>query len=152
MTPLTPDEFKILKPQFADVPNETVQMYLDLAGLWVDASWPDALYRPALAAATCHLMTLEGLGSDAQSLSFASGMAHFQSYRSGELSFSRFVREAGDLSFSSWLSQTACGAMFLQLLRMAKAGPRIAMGGIGASQSGYAKDVPGNPVPSWWGR
>lgn len=151
VTPVTPARFKVAKPQFAEVPNEVVQTYLDLAGLWVDGSWSERLYTPATIAATCHLMTLDGMGDDVQSQSHLTGTAHFQSYRSGELSFSRYAKAAVDMSFSGWLGQTTCGMFFLQLLRMAKAGPRIAMGGIAPAQSGYAKDVPGDAVPGWWG-
>lgn len=150
--PVTPSQFKTAKPQFAEVDDATVQAFLDLAKLWVDGSWPDELYSPATIAATCHLMTIEGLGSDAQSKGFSTGLASFQSYRSGELSFTRYARNAADMSFSDWLGQTSCGVFFLQLLRMAKAGPRVAMGGIMHGQSGYAKDVPGNPIPEWWGQ
>lgn len=149
---MTPSEFKAAKPQFSEVEDSVVQMYLDLAALWVDSSWPEALQDPATTAAACHLMTLDGLGSNSESLIFASGAASMQSYKSGELSFTRFAKAASEMSFSDWLGQTTCGAFFLQLLRMAKAGPRVAMGGIVSAQSGYAKDVPGNPIPGWWGK
>lgn len=139
---VTPAEFKTAKPQFSGVSDETVQVYLGLAALWVDESWPEKLYRPAVIAATCHLMTLDGLGTDAQSQSFSSGEAAYQSIRSGEVTLTRYQKAAGEQSYSDWLGQTACGAFFLQLLRMAMAGPRIAMGGIGGCHSGYAKDWP----------
>lgn len=32
---MTPTEFKTLKPQFASVPDATVQMYLDMAARYV---------------------------------------------------------------------------------------------------------------------
>lgn len=141
MASVTPAEFKAAKPQFAAVPDETVQVYLDMAGLWVDSSWPERLYQPAVIAAACHLMTLDGLGTDTESQGQASGAAQYQSIKSGELTLTRFQRSAGGMSYSDWLGQTKCGAFFMQLLRMAKAGPRVAMGGIGYCQSGYAKDV-----------
>lgn len=150
-TPVTPEQFKVAKVQFAAVPDATVQVYLDMAGLWVDDSWPSKLYPHAVIAAACHLMTLDGLGTDAQSKSFAKGTASFQSVKTGEFSLARYQREAASSSFNGWLEQTACGNFFLQLLSMAKGGPRIAMGGIGACQSGYAKDVPGSGWPAWWG-
>ncbi|WMT90150.1 DUF4054 domain-containing protein [Pelagibacterium sp. H642] len=149
--PVTPAEFKAAKPQFASVPDETVQMYLDMAGLWVDKSWPERLYRPGVIAATCHLMTLEGLGSDAESQGQASGAAQYQSIKSGELTLTRYQKAAGDMSFADWLGQTKCGEFFLQLLSMAKAGPRVAMGGVrGGCPSPYAKDWPG-PAYGWPG-
>lgn len=148
---VTPAQFKTAKPQFTEVANETVQVYLDLAGLWVDQSWPEKFYAPALIAATCHLMTLDGLGRDPQSILFASGAANFQSVKSGELTLTRYSKEAGSQSFSDWLLLTSCGAFFWQLLKAVRGGPRVAMGGIGGAQSGYAKDVPGNSIPGWWG-
>lgn len=141
-TPVTPEQFKAAKPQFAAVPDETIQVYLDMAGLWVDDSWPERLYQPAVIASACHLMTLEGLGTDEQSQSFASGEAAYQSIKSGEVTLTRYQKAAGAMSYSDWLGQTTCGAFFMQLLRMAKAGPRVAMGGVGGCHSGYAKDWP----------
>lgn len=148
--PVTPEQFKAAKPQFAAVPDETIQAYLDLAGLWVDDSWPERLYQPAMIAIACHLMTLDGLGSDAESQGQASGAAQYQSIKSGELTLTRYQKTAGDMSYSEWLSQTKCGAFFAQLLRMAKAGPRVAMGAVNAGASGYAKDWPG-PAYKWPG-
>lgn len=147
--PITPEDFKAAKPQFTNVPDETVQVYLDLAGLWVDESWPDRLYQPAVIAITCHLATLDGLGTDAQSKLFKSGRSDFQSIKSGEVTLTRFQKSAADMTYLDWLGQTQCGAFFVQLLRMAKGGPRIAMGGVGHSQSGYAKDVPFSPPWSY---
>lgn len=142
MASVTPAEFKAAKPQFAAVADPTVQVYLDLAGLWVDESWPERLYQPAVIGAACHLMTLDGLGNDPESQGQASGSAQYQSIKSGELTLTRYQKAAGDMSYTDWLGQTKCGAFFLQLLNMAKAGPRVAMGGVGFCHSGFAKDWP----------
>lgn len=150
MAELTPDKFKQLKPQFADVSDAVIEGYIELGGLWVDNSWPDRLTEAAQAAIVCHLMTLDGLGTDAESQGQASGAAQYQSVRSGELTLTRYQKTAGDMSYSEWLSQTKCGAFFAQLLRMAKAGPRVAMGSVNAGASGYAKDWPG-PAYKWPG-
>lgn len=142
ITPVTPAAFKTAKPQFAAVADPTVQAYLDMAGLWVDESWPERIYPQAVISATCHLMTLDGLGTDAESQGQVSGAAQYQSIKSGELTLTRYQKAAGEASYSDWLGQTKCGEFFLQLLRMAKGGPRIAMGGVGNCYSGYAKDWP----------
>lgn len=139
---VTPTQFKAAKPQFVVVADETVQTYLDMAELWVDDGWPEKFYRQAIIAATCHLMTLDGLGTDAESQSQATGAAQYQSVKSGELTLTRYQQAAGSMSYADWLAQTKCGAFFLQLLNMAKAGPRIAMGGVRGCASGYAKDWP----------
>lgn len=139
---LTPARFKALKSQFAAVDDEVVQSYIDLASMWVDQSWPEKAFEPAWAAMTCHLMTLDGLGSDAESKGQASGAAAYQSIKSGELTLTRYQKTAGSMTYVDWLGQTKCGAFFLQLLNMAKAGPRVAMGGVGSCVSPYAKDWP----------
>lgn len=135
------DQFKTAKPQFANVPDDTIQTYLDLAELWVDGSWPEKLYKPAMIAAACHLMTLDGLGTDAYSQSQKDGTALFSTIRSGQLSLTRYRQSSGDNSdYQSWLSQTPCGQFFLQLLRRVKAGPRVVtVSGMGCA-SPYAKD------------
>lgn len=139
---LTPSRFKQLKPQFTAVDDAVVQSYIDLATMWVDQSWPENAYEPAWAAITCHLMTLDGLGTDAESKGQASGAAAYQSIKSGELTLTRYQKSAGEMSYLDWLGQTKCGAFFAQLLRMAKGGPRVAMGGVSGCHSAYAKDWP----------
>lgn len=140
--PVTPTEFKAAKPQFSGVPDPTVQAYLNLAALWVDDSWPESLYRPATIAAACHLMTLDGLGADAESQAVAQGAAQFQSIKTGNVTLTRYSAAAGGQSFGDWLAGTTCGRFLLQLMRMQHGGPRVAMGGQGICTSGYAKDWP----------
>lgn len=147
---LTPARFKALKPQFAAVDDAVAQSYIDMASVFVDQSWPEKLYEQGWVAYTCHLMTLDGLGTDAESRSQASGRSQYQSIRSGELTLTRFQKAAGDTSYGDWLSQTNCGAYFFQLLRMVKGGPRVAVGAVGGCLSGYAKDWQG-PAYGWPG-
>lgn len=144
---MTPTEFKTLKPQFADVPDETVQMYLDLAGRYVF----DPTNDDAVAALTCHFMTLEGLGTDAASKSFASGEAAYQSIKSGQLTLTRYQKAAGEgATFSSWLRQTPCGQFYALLLKMERGGPRLVSGGVGHCVTAYSKDGPlGWPIDGW---
>lgn len=147
--PLTPAEFKTAKPQFADVPDPTVQMYIDMAGRLVDKSWTEGDYTNAWIALTCHFMTLDGLGTDAASKGFKAGAAFYSSIRSGQLTLTRYrERAAADTDFNSWLKQTPCGQYYLLLLRLNKYGPRVITTGVGACASPYAKD---QPVPGWGG-
>ncbi|CAN7517041.1 DUF4054 domain-containing protein [Brucella pseudogrignonensis] len=147
---LTPERFKVLKPQFAAVDDAVVQGYIDIASVFIDQSWPEKLYEQGWTAYTCHLMTMDGLGTDAESRSQASGRAQYQSIKSGELTLTRFQKAAGDMDYGDWLSQTKCGAYFFQLLKMVKVGPRVAIGAIGGCASGYAKDWQG-PAYGWPG-
>lgn len=142
--PVTPADFLVMKSQFTSVPTDVITAYIETAGVMVDETWPEKLYRMGIMAFTCHLMTLDGLGTDTASQAFASGMA-FQSIKSGSLSLTRFRSEATG-SFQDWLSQTICGQQFYQWLRLVKSGPRVACGAGGNVASGYAKD---HPFYSW---
>lgn len=138
---LTPTMFKAAKPQFANVADETVQSYIDMASRMVDQSWPAADYTNGWIAFTCHLMTLDGLGTDANSKSFASGAAQYSSIRSGQLTLTRYRAQAGaSTPFSDWLRTTPCGAYYTMLLRLVKGGPRLIRGGLAGPVSPYAKD------------
>lgn len=150
---VTPVQFKTAKPQFADVPDETVQTYLDMAALMaVDASWPAAYRDPATIAFTCHLMTLDGLGTDGDSALQSSGLAAYQSIKSGELSLTRYQKTAETTDFSSWLGETSCGKFYAIMLQQVKRGPVLLYGGIGHCVSPYAKDwPPGSPQYGWPG-
>lgn len=136
---MTPAQFKTAKPQFAAVPDTKVQAYLDMAARFVDGSW-GADQDMAQIAMTCHLMTLDGLGTDAQSQSQASGAAQYQTVKSGLLTLTRFQKAASTSTFKDWLSQTACGQFFAVLLRMNRGGPRVVRGGPSGRITAYAKD------------
>jgi len=145
---LTPAEFKTLKPQFSSVDDSVVQSYLDMSSLLVDDSW-GAQQDIAQAAATCHLMTLDGLGDSRESGGFRSGMSEFQRIESGKLSLTRFSGDASSgLSYSSWLSRTFCGKFYLMLLRR-RGGPLVLYGGGCFSSSRYAKDTC-TPISYGW--
>lgn len=135
---VTVASFKVAKPQFAAAPDETVQAYLDMAAAIVFDPENDL----AVISLSCHLMTLDGLGTDAGSVSFADGSSQYQTIRSGQLTLTRFQRAAGGASYTDWLGQTACGQFYALLLRANSGGPRIASGGSGVGTSYYAKDWP----------
>lgn len=146
---VTPAQFKTAKPQFAAVPDVTVQAYLDATAIIVDASWPASSADQATIALTCHLMTLEGLGTDAESQSQADGTWQYSDIWSGELRLRRQRDRAvaAGVSYTAWLQQTKCGQYFAILLRMTRGGPRAISIAIGVRTSGYAKD---HPLHGWW--
>ncbi|MFC6487361.1 DUF4054 domain-containing protein [Nitratireductor sp. GCM10026969] len=148
--PVTPAEFKAAKPQFDAVDNATVQQYLDMAALWVDKSWVASSYRPAIIALTCHLMTLAGLGNDADSSAHKDGTAGFQTIKSGTLTLTKFAKDSNQSDYQRWITSTACGEYFWILFQMNKRGPRVAVVSTGICPSPYAKDWPG-PVYGWPG-
>lgn len=144
---MTPTEFKTLKPQFAAVPDETVQVYLDLAARYVF----DPENQDAVASLTCHFLTLDGLGTDATSTSFRTGAASYQSIKSGQLTLTRYQQQAGaGTTYASWLQQTPCGQFYALLLKMERGGPRVATGGVGHCVTAYSKDAYGWPVDAWF--
>lgn len=140
---LTPAEFKTAKPQFTAVPDETVQAYIDMGALFVDESWPESTFKQAWIAITCHLMTLDGLGTDVVSQAFVSGLAIFQTIKSGEVTLTKYqsFAESGG-SYTDWLTSSPCGKFYMVLLRAVKRGPRVIMGANVGCVSPYAKDVP----------
>ena len=139
---VTPADVKTAKPQFADVPDATVQAYIDLAERFVDTSWLPGDYQQAVIAMTCHLMTLDGLGSDAESKAQASGSAGYQTIKSGQLTLTRFRSEAEEsMGYLGWLAQTSCGRFFGMLLRLNRGGPLVIRHSVGCI-SPYAKDWP----------
>lgn len=148
-TPITPAEFKAAKCQFVDVANDTVQSYIDLAQVWAGGDWPDRVCKAVQVSVTCHLMTVDGQGSDPVSQSFADGSANYQSVRSGQVTVTRFrsQAEAAGRSTTDWFSQTQCGQMFLTLLRSFRGGPVAIPGGSGRCVTGYAKDAYRD---AWW--
>lgn len=141
-TPVTPEEFKAAKPQFAAVPDDVVQMCLDMAEIFVGESWPDKTYRIAIISLTCHLMTLDGQGADAESQDYAEGVARYQTLRSGELTITRYRAAASGSEYTDWLKQTACGQMYALLLRATRGGPMVVSIASGCGASPYAKDWP----------
>ena len=130
MDPVTPTDFLAAKTQFASVGSAVVQGYLDAAEIAVDGSWPEKLYKMAVIAFTCHLMTLDGKGTDAASIAFGSGVMDIQSFKSGSVTLTRFSQQSVDFTFVAWLNRTTCGTFYSQLLNMAKSGPRIASGAV----------------------
>ncbi|MEN4404453.1 DUF4054 domain-containing protein [Enterobacter hormaechei subsp. xiangfangensis] len=106
---LTPLEiFRKLAPEFAAVPNEVVQGYIDLASLFVcEDEYGDA-YNVALALMAAHIMASPGGYSDNGSTS----SGRILSRKEGDLAIT-YGNVSGD---SSYLSGTTYGNL-LQLLR-----------------------------------
>lgn len=148
-TPITPAKFKTTKTQFSAVDDDTVQGYIDLAQVWASGSWPSSVCDHVQIALVCHLMTLDGLGSDQRSKNFQSGRNEFQSVRTGNVTLTRFrsTAERAGLSTGDWFSQTPCGQQFMLFVRMFSSGARWVGAPTGHGTSGYAKDAYRD---GWW--
>lgn len=141
MSHVTPERFKQIKTQFAAVDDAIVQFYLDTASRMVDGSWGEDQEFGEIAFA-CHLMTLDGLGTDANSKQSAKGFSDFQTIKSADVTLVRFQREASSTPYQEWLTSTPCGKQFAFMVKMIRGGPRVAMAATGHITSGYAKDAP----------
>lgn len=139
---VTPALFKEVKPQFSASTDQAVQLYLNAAGRVVDESWDEEDYPLAIIAYACHLMTIDGLGTDAGSKAFKSGREDMQTIKSADITLVRFAKAAGSTPYTDWLNSTQCGKQFAFMLRLSKAGPRVAMAASFPAVSGYAKDAP----------
>lgn len=140
---LTRQEFIAAKPQFASVDGGLLDSYIDLAQVWT-SGLPDSLCAVGQIAVTCHLLTLDGLGTGAEAKGFATGQADVQTISSASVTVTRFraASEGAGQTTAGWFGQTACGRMFMALIRGVVGGPRVA-GASGRAVSPYAKDA-------WW--
>src|SRR5690606_4744978 len=129
---ITVEQFKSAKPQFANVDDGVVQSYIDLAVIFTGACWPtEESFRASSIMMTCHLMTIDGLGTDPASQFFAKGISEFQSIKSGEITLARYQKMGTAGSYIDWLSSPPCGQAYYQLASMIFRGPLVAVGSIG---------------------
>jgi hypothetical protein len=146
---ITPAELKQLKPKFSAVDDDVVQQYIDLAQIWAAGDWSGSNCGAVQASVVCHLMTLDGLGTGAESRTFYRGDGEYQTIKSGGVTFVRFksVADGAGMSTSQWFAQTSCGRMFLAIRRALVFGPVVVVGSVDRGVSGYAKD---STIVGWW--
>lgn len=130
----TPEQLQAKYPAFANVPVETIALYI--ADAPVDESWLERDYANAIMLWAAHTMTLNGIGVDEVSGYAAAGVARI---KSGTLDVS-FKDSAG--SGDGGYSSTNFGRQFYALLRVNRGGPRVIQAAGAHCQSGWAKDVP----------
>ena len=106
-------------PAFAAVPSATIDYWLTDAGRFVDASWSEGDYAPALIAAAAHHMAMNGLGSEAAT---PQGVT---SFKSG--TFSATV-DASQAAATGWKA-TRFGQEFLMLTRRNRGAARVIAAG-----------------------
>lgn len=111
----TAADLKARYPAFTAVADATVDVWLEDAATFADASWPDADRRVAVMAYAAHRLAELGMGAGA----IPAGVT---SFRSG--SFSANVSDAQ--ASRTGLSATVYGREFLALRRRSFAGPRLA--------------------------
>jgi hypothetical protein len=118
----TADELQTRYSAFADVADATVDYWIEDAQRFVDETWTEADYAPALMALAAHNMTLGGIGTDSASLSgLPAGVTRF---KSGSFEAS-FTDDAANARMSGSFGATRYGQEYLLLLRRNKGGPRV---------------------------
>jgi len=122
-TPPALSDFRARYPAFATVADATVEYWLTDALRFVDESWMEADYAPAIMAAAAHAIALAGFISGPASLA-AGGVT---SFKSGSFSASIDASVAQAASGGGW-SATRYGREFQQLQRRNFAGPRLVNG------------------------
>ena len=132
----SPDDLQARYPAFADVADETVQVWLTDAERFVDESWAETDYAPAIMAHAAHQMTLLGLGAQTATGAIPGGVTRF---KSGAMDVT--ISEASaSLSARGGYSSTVYGREFLILLRRNHAGPRVVATGVAAG-CGYRRSL-----------
>ena len=111
-TPASVSRFKMHYPEFADVPADVVQYWLDDAALTVGDCYTDPLGPKAQMALAAHNMTLRGLGQG--SGGGTSGLANsgVTSFRSASMSV-QFSSEVIDQRTSGGYNSTPYGREYL---------------------------------------
>ena len=110
-----PADLKARYPAFAAVLDVTVQVWLDDAATYADATWPDADRRTGVMAYAAHRMAEMGIGTAAIPLGLTS-------FKSGTFSASVSDKTAS----ATGLDATVYGREFAALRRRNFAGPRLA--------------------------
>lgn len=115
-----PADLKLRYDAFATVDDTKIQFWLTDALRFVDTSWDEADYAPAIMAAAAHHMARQGIGSGVGA-QMPAGMTNF---RSGDFSVSMSEAAAAQGAAGGWAS-TSYGIEFRGLLRRNKGGPRL---------------------------
>lgn len=138
----TVSTLKTMYPAFADVPDATVQLYIDQAARTVDTSWTETNYADGIMLLACHNMVMAGLGKGAEAQANAEGLAGYSMVKSGQLTLQKSATSRSDAEGvpSPWNS-TGYGIQFYWLARHDRPGGVVALADI-SYPSGYAKDWP----------
>lgn len=142
----TSTDLKARYPAFAAVDDATIDYWLTDALRFVDETWTEGDYAPALMAMAAHNMVTAGVagiaGGDQGSM-LANGVTDFQS---GAVRL-RFSDEAVKVAVAGGYASTRYGLEYASLLRRNKGGPMVVGGGVvpyGDGYNGYA-----GPLPGW---
>lgn len=139
----TPADIKARWPAiFGDVPDPTIQIWIDTAVLSVDESWLETDYKFGIELLAGHLMIENGIGKGAQAEANAGGMSAFQTIKSGQLTLTRGATSQDASGVPSPWNSTGFGVQWYWLARKNRPPATVAAGGPNFGPSAYAKDWP----------
>lgn len=118
----TPATLKLRYPAFAAVDDAVTQYWLTDAERFVDQTWPEGDYAPALMALAAHHMTLAGLGAATGASAIPAGVTRF---RSGAMDVTIADAVAAKQATGGYQA-TRYGQEFVQMQRRNFGGPRVA--------------------------
>lgn len=116
----TAANLKARYPALANVADETVDVWLVDARRYVDTTWFEADYAPAIMAAAAHSLASNGLGEGVTG-QLPAGLS---SFKSADFALSIDGSAARQSVASGWMS-TSYGREYRTMLRRNKAGPRV---------------------------
>jgi len=122
----TPDQLQARYPAFATVADATIQVWLTDAERFVDESWAEADYAPAIMALAAHNMALLGLEVTTGAGSLPAGVTRF---KSGTMDVTLSEAAASAASKGGYAS-TVYGREFQLLLRRNFSGPSVVAAGV----------------------
>lgn len=123
----TPADLKARYATFADVDDAIVQYWLTDAQRFVDTSWLESDYAPALMALAAHNLSIAGHGTEAEATAdLPSGITSMKIGTLGLAFDSQTTRDKVQGSYES----TRYGAEYKRLLRRNRSGPRVAATGV----------------------
>jgi hypothetical protein len=120
----TANDLQAAFPRFAAVADPTVEFWLVRARRSVDQSWFEDDYQMGQMLLACHLMTLQGLGTGAESEAASQGASGYKTIRSGAITLERFDNGSGGAA--DGFAATSYGQQFALLLRQNRGGARVA--------------------------
>jgi hypothetical protein len=123
----TADQLQAAFPAFADVPDATVDFWIERAARMVDTTWMEDDYQFAIMLLACHYMVGIGLGTGAQAQANLNGMSAYQTIRSGLLTLSRGSTSLSDTAPSPW-GDTPYGVAWYWLAKRNKPAVAVAVG------------------------
>lgn len=117
-TPPTVTDFKTRFPEFAAVPDATVQAVLDEAVLEVSPSWVEAYRTPGVLNLTAHLLATQGFGGSGAGGGGAASSGAIKRRKVGDVETEwAGISGGGGSQSASFYNSTRYGQRYYELLR-----------------------------------